>query len=160
MRIEALYGRDWTNLGVIGRADLSAEVALANSRGGVAKGYRYTDPNEDVVAAASLDDGRVVLICADGHNGEPASRVAVDTMLELSPRLGDSDALLDAFVVCNDAVLRVNAGSRNRTTLIVTVVDGERVHWAAMGDSALVVLRSGRAPVRLGDAAGTVPTSR
>lgn len=151
MRTEALYGRDWTELGVIGRADLSDAVALANSRGGVRKAYRYTDPNEDVVAAAALDDGRVVLVCADGHNGETASRVAVDTMLELSHRLADSDALLDAFVECNDAVLRVNAGTRNRTTLLVAVDDRERIHWAAMGDSALVMLRNGRAPVRLGD---------
>lgn len=146
----ALPGRDWTELGVVGRASLGDEVALVNSRGARPKSYHYVDPNEDVVAAVACDDGRLVLVCADGHNGEPASRLAVEAIVARAGDLDGPEALLGAFAAANRAVLEGVDFHRNRTTLAVVVVDHDVAHWAAIGDSAVVLLRDGATPRRLG----------
>lgn len=146
-----LLGQDWIELGEIGRETLGEDVALVNSRGDRAKGYRYVDPNEDVVAAQRLGDGRVVLVCADGHNGEPASRLAVEAILERAEALDGPDALLVAFAAANAAVLEGVTHHRNRTTLSVAVVTDDAAHWASIGDSTLVLLRRDAAPQRFGD---------
>lgn len=80
MQTAFLRGRDHQQ---IGRLELEglAHAAVAISRGGAPKTYTYTDPNEDCVAFALGEGGRLA-IAADGHHGELGSEAAVEVLLE------------------------------------------------------------------------------
>jgi serine/threonine protein phosphatase PrpC len=58
-------------------------LALAISRGGAVKRYRYSEPNEDAVGFAH-GPGGVMLAVADGHGGYEAAEQAVDEVLALA----------------------------------------------------------------------------
>lgn len=71
-----LRGRDHTETGeLVVRAGL--RVATALGRGGAAKPYAYTDPNEDACVSAEGPGGWVLAV-ADGHWGETGARIAID----------------------------------------------------------------------------------
>ncbi len=75
-----LRGRDHTQVDAIG-AVAEGAAAAALSRGGAAKTYEYTDPNEDA-AGYALGPCGVVLAVADAHRGCRASELAVSLLLE------------------------------------------------------------------------------
>ena len=149
MRRAVLYGEEHVELGPIVTAPVEPGAALAISRGRFPKSYGYTDPNEDVVAAVT-GERSTLLICADGHNGLLASRVAVESVLvafgdDPPPRL-DDDEWLDLFADINTAVMQAAAGSRtpaSRTVLLVALVADSIVSWGSLGDAALVVAEPG-----------------
>lgn len=145
----ALWGPDHVDLGATTVRTAGARAAIALSRGRYAKAYRYTDPNEDAVAAVA-GPRATLLVCADGHNGATAPVRAVEAVLD---ELGDDpppdfDARRwpDLFGRVNQIVLDATAASdrpQSRTVLLVALVAGETLTWAGIGDAALVVCRPG-----------------
>lgn len=97
MHSALLVGRDHTEIGAI---DLVAEgpCAISISRGGAAKTYTHTDPNEDACLFA-LGPGGALLAVADGHHGAVGAEIAMRHLLEhVAPRwtresAGSGDAL-------------------------------------------------------------------
>ena len=79
MRSALLRGRDHTRLGITA-AVAEGRAAIALSRGGAPKSYRYRDPNED--AALFVEgEGGILLAVADGHGGCDAAETAVEKLL-------------------------------------------------------------------------------
>lgn len=144
-----LWGPDHVDLGATAVQTAGERAAVALSRGRYAKSYRYTDPNEDAVAAVTGPQA-TLLVCADGHNGATAPVRAVQAVLD---ELGDDPPPeLDAkewpalFGRVNQSVLDATTDSdqpQSRTVLLVALVAGDLLSWAAMGDAALVVCRPG-----------------
>lgn len=143
-----LWGREHVAYGDIVVRDAGPGSAVALTRGLHPKPYRYTDPNEDVVAAVT-GPRAALLVVADGHNGAASSEVAVATVLE---RLGDDpppadlddEEMVRLFYDVGWAVLHATtaldrARRESRTTLSVTLVASGVLQWAAMGDSPVVV---------------------
>ena len=64
MRTALLRGREHVELGAVA-AVAEAGVAIALSRGGAAKRYPHSDPNEDAAGFATADAG-VCAAVADG----------------------------------------------------------------------------------------------
>ena len=97
MRSALLVGRDHTESGAI---DVVAEgpCAISISRGGAAKTYTHTDPNEDACLFA-MGPGGALIAVADGHHGGMGAETAMRHLLEhLAPRwtresAGAADAL-------------------------------------------------------------------
>ena len=79
MRSALLRGRDHTRIGITA-AVAEGRAAIAISRGGAAKAYRYRDPNEDTALFAQ-GEGGVLLAVADGHGGCQAAEVVTDKLL-------------------------------------------------------------------------------
>ncbi len=154
MRSGLLRGRDHVELGSVG-AEAEGPAALALSRGGAAKTYAYTDPNEDAALFAT-GPGGTLLAVADGHDGFAASELALDHLLHqpaaqwiaaeaLDPASWERHALA-ALLDANAAIRREVEGSPTPlscTTLCLAVVrpaEG-RLLFASMGDSHLFVAR-------------------
>lgn len=143
-----LSGPEHVDYGAVEGAVVAPGVAVAISRGLHPKPYRWTDPNEDVVAAVA-GPRATLLVVADAHNGALSSQVAVRTVLEEltddpPPELDDpilvalfhrvSAAVLAATREANDEERR-----ESRTTLSLALVSPRRLCWAAMGDSPVFV---------------------
>ena len=79
MRSALLRGRDHTRLGITA-AVAEGRAAIAISRGGALKAYRYRDPNEDAALFAQ-GEGGVLLAVADGHGGCEAAEIVADRLL-------------------------------------------------------------------------------
>jgi serine/threonine protein phosphatase PrpC len=79
MRSALLRGRDYTRLGITA-AVAEGRAAIALSRGGAPKSYRYRDPNEDAALFAE-GEGGILLAVADGHGGCEAAEIAVEKLL-------------------------------------------------------------------------------
>lgn len=147
-----LWGRDEVEYGHVASDAPAPHVGLALTRGLHPKPYRWTDPNEDVVAAV-VGARATLLVVADGHSGVEASEVAVRTVLdELGddppPEL-DDDSLVALFHRAGIAVVTAvrelpEAHRGSRTTLSVALVAGRRLCWAALGDSPVLVADGGR----------------
>ena len=75
-----LRGREQQRIGAF---ELVAEAscAIALSRGGAAKTYSHTDPNEDAVLFANGAGGSLIAV-ADGHGGEWGAERALDFLLD------------------------------------------------------------------------------
>lgn len=141
-----LWGKDHVDLDRVAVEELSADVAVAISRGRHRKAYAYTDPNEDA-AVAVVGPRATLLAVADGHNGWPATEAAVRTVVDAlgadpPPANLDDDTLIDLFHRASRNVLEVTAAPgfehpSSRTTLVVTLVTRGRVQWASFGDSAV-----------------------
>jgi len=80
MRSALLPGREHCQIGAI---ELIAEgsCAIAISRGGAAKNYSHTDPNEDACLFAHGPGGSLIGV-ADGHHGAQGSELALRHLLE------------------------------------------------------------------------------
>jgi serine/threonine protein phosphatase PrpC len=154
VRSALLRGRDHVELGSVA-AEAEGPAALALSRGGAAKAYAYTDPNEDAALFAT-GPGGTLLAVADGHDGFAASELALDHLLHqpaaqwiaaeaLDPASWERHALA-ALLDANAAIRREVEGSptpRSCTTLCLAVVrpaEG-RLLFATMGDSHLFAAR-------------------
>ncbi len=150
MRAE-LWGTDHTELDTVASASAGERAAIAISRGRYAKSYRHVDDNEDAVAVVTGPSGVTLLVCADGHNGATSSHVAVREVLEAfgddPPPALSEDEWLAFFGRVNDAVIATKGlGSvhpSSNTVLIVALVAGGEISWAAIGDGALVLARPG-----------------
>lgn len=149
-----LWGREHVTFGDVEVRAVTPRLAAALSRGLHPKPYRWTDPNEDVVAVVAGPRG-TLLVVADGHNGTASSEVAVATVLE---RFGDDPPpadLADHDLVrlfhdigwaVLDATTPLDRERReSRTTLSVALVADGVLQWAAMGDSPVVVAGPGGA---------------
>jgi len=79
MRSALLRGREHTRLGVTA-AVAEGRAAIALSRGGAPKSYRYRDPNEDAALFVEAEGG-ILLAVADGHGGCDASETALEKLL-------------------------------------------------------------------------------
>ena len=122
MQTAFLRGRKHRLVGDIELVGLGP-AAVAISRGGAAKTYSYTDPNEDCVAFA-IGEGGHLAIAADGHHGELGSEAAVQTILEefatcwtaaASPAGNEMDWRglgLDALLRANRAILEIAGGNQ------------------------------------------------
>lgn len=140
-----LWGKDHLDLDHVAVEELTADVAVAITRGRHRKAYRYTHPNEDA-AVAVVGPRATLLVVADGHNGWPATEAAittvVDALAEDPPPDLDDDSLVELFHRASQAVRDVTdtPGSEHpesRTTLVIALVAPGRVQWASFGDSAV-----------------------
>jgi serine/threonine protein phosphatase PrpC len=145
-----LWGTDHEELDEIAVLGAGTNVALANTRGRHPKAYRYTDPNEDTVAAV-VGRQSTLIVCADGHNGALAPNLAVRETLaafgdDPPATLSEGD-WVDLFERINDAVIAGKGiGSEqpaSNTVLLVALVSPGRLSWGAIGDGALVVCQPG-----------------
>jgi serine/threonine protein phosphatase PrpC len=146
-----LWGTDHTELDAVASATAGSRAALAITRGRYPKAYRYVDDNEDAVAVVVGPSGTTLLVCADGHNGATASHVAVREVLdrvgEDPPPSFSDDQWLELFGAVNEAVIATKGlGSvhpSSNTVLMVALVSGGEISWAAIGDAAIVLARPG-----------------
>jgi serine/threonine protein phosphatase PrpC len=146
-----LWGTDHTELDAVASATAGDRAAIAITRGRYPKSYRHVDDNEDAVAVVTGPSGVTLLVCADGHYGATASHVAVRETLEAfgddPPPAQSEDDWLALFGRVNDAVIATKGlGSvhpSSNTVLLVALVAGGEVSWAAIGDGALVLARPG-----------------
>jgi hypothetical protein len=150
VRSVALFGRSLQELGEVGeQSDDGVGVAL--TRGGAAKPYAHTDPNEDAALAARGAHGVLVAV-ADGHWGTRSAEIAIETLrdrfvtdwLDGPDRSSDRwyQDVLHAIAAVNDAMLAAQTEDvRSRTTLALAFSrEGERLLVAAsIGDSHLFV---------------------
>ena len=150
-----LRGGDHETIGEIATlAEGSAAIAI--SRGGAAKTYRYRHRNEDVVGFVHGSAGSLAVV-ADGHGGRQAAELALAFALdELAPRwieveVGDLKGRFDAeargaAVELHRAILRAAleaAPQPCRTTVSVALVrpgEGWFGHWS-VGDSHVFEVR-------------------
>lgn len=144
-----LLGRDHTELGESTVAT-AGPVAVALTRGRHPKAYAYTEPNEDAVTAA-VSDKLVVMAVADGHSGADASRLAVQSIYDLAPRLVElspTEAVTAAVEAAEGALARaIPAGSPAPATTLTVVAAGDgEVAALGWGDSAagLIHRKKGR----------------
>lgn len=152
LRTAFLRGREHQRIGPI---ELIGEesVAIALSRGGAAKTYSHTDPNEDCVAFAEGPGGTLV-VAADGHHGDHGSEAAVACILEhfaspwtaAQPAVDAPDAWLaagyDALLAANHAILKAAGGLHvppAPTTFVLGLVRPEEdlLLHLSVGDSHL-----------------------
>jgi len=160
LRTALLRGRDHTLLEAVDAIG-EAGAAIALSRGGAAKRYPHSEPNEDAAGFARGAEGLFGAV-ADGHGGFEASEVTLEHLLagpagQWTEAPGPLDAeswrrqALAALSDANDHVRRERGGPRgrrSRTTLTLALAlpgPGLLLH-AALGDSHLFV--AGAAGVR------------
>ena len=165
MRQALLRGRDHLKLGAIGAVSEGA-VAIALSKGGTAKTYPHTDPNEDA-AAFAIGAAGIFVAVADGHNGAEGAEIALEHLLaQHAPIWTAADCALQddaawrevmwqAFLEANMEILK-DAASREApppgSTLSVVLArpgDNRLVH-ATMGDSPVFEVVRGGDLVELG----------
>jgi serine/threonine protein phosphatase PrpC len=157
MRSSLLRGRDHTQLGVTA-AVAEGPAAIAISRGGAPKAYRYRDPNEDVALFAQ-GEGGVLLAVADGHGGCDAAEIAVEKLLAsfaprwtglAAPGLREdwSKLAIAALGEVNAAILeRVALGgvATARSTLALALLrpGDDLLAFASLGDSHVFQVTAG-----------------
>ena len=113
--------------------------------------------NEDSLMVAHLEKRGMVLAVADGvgghADGDHASRLAIDTLLEILEREPFSDAkirnlVLDAFEEGNERIIRTFEEAA--TTLVVAEISDQAVKFYLAGDSlALISSSRGRLKYRV-----------
>jgi serine/threonine protein phosphatase PrpC len=147
----ALFGRSQQELGAIGEQS-AGDVAVVLTRGGAAKPYAHTDPNEDAALAARGARGSLVAV-ADGHWGARSAEIAVELLRDrfAADWLGGPDRssdrwyqdVLHALAAINAAMLAEQTeDARSRTTLALALArESQRLLIAAsVGDSHLFVV--------------------
>lgn len=148
MKTAVLRGGDHPTLGAVAAVG-EGPVAVALSRGGAAKRYAHTDPNEDAVAFAEGPAG-ILLAVADGHGGCRGSELAVEHLVARcagawtgAARPDDWDAAARTALFEAGAAIRAGLprdGSpppRWRTTLALALLRPAEdwLGWASVGDS-------------------------
>ncbi len=112
------------------------------------------DDQEDFYAFEELANGRVLVVLADGAggqaSGEVASRTAAVGFLEYFAQSPNDTAssLFGALQAGNRDLAEFMDGDPARratmaTTLVAAVVEGMRLNWISVGDSPLLLFRSG-----------------
>ncbi len=154
MRSALLRGRDHGELGLIA-AEAEGRAAVAISRGGAAKSYAHTDPNEDA-ALFAMGPGGTLLAVADAHDGFAASELALDHLLQhpaeqwtaagaIEPASWERHALA-VLLDANAAIRREVEGSptpHSCTTLSLALLRPAEalLLFATLGDSHLFAAR-------------------
>jgi len=150
LRSAALLGRRHLEIGALASA-AEGPAAITLSRGGAAKTYGHTEPNEDAVYFAQGEGGWLLAV-ADGHHGSAGSEAAIQQIASGlaadwtgSPALGFDagswkECSLDVLHDCGRAVLRRAAElgvAPAPTTLSVALVrpDEAVLAWISIGDS-------------------------
>jgi serine/threonine protein phosphatase PrpC len=157
MRSALLRGRDHTRLGITA-AVAEGRAAIAISRGGAPKAYRYRDPNEDTALFAQ-GEGGVLLAVADGHGGCEAAEAIADALLasfapewtaRSAPGLREAWGNLAALALgqLNAAILqRVAQGgaasSRSTVALALLRPADDLLAFASLGDSHIFQVMAG-----------------
>lgn len=157
IRSALLRGHEHTWIGRIG-AVAETPAAIALSRGGAQKTYRYKDPNEDAALFATSAWGGVVAV-TDGHAGHHAARIVLERVLDhhatrwLEVRATDlaerwESEIPDLLVDLNQAVLGCrDAGvlDAGETTLALAVVRPreDRIAYLSVGDSHIFQVERG-----------------
>lgn len=152
-----LLGRDHLKLGAIGAVS-EGPAAIAISKGGAAKTYAHTDPNEDAAAFAIGANGFLVAV-ADGHNGAAGAEIALQYLLahcasrwtagdcEFKDESAWREAIWQTAVEINLEILkdaaRLEVAPPGSTLSIAVARPGDNllVH-AAIGDSPLYEVSS------------------
>ena len=110
----------------------------------------------DIEDAAFVAHGGVLAVVADGmgglEHGAKASQLAVQTLLDVymrkAPQEPVEDALGRALKEANTAVYRLAQHSEGEgrvgTTLAAVVVQGDVLHWVAVGDTRIYLYRNGQ----------------
>jgi Protein phosphatase 2C len=148
-RTAVLKGRDHTRLGAHAVAEIGAALAVAMTAGANARSRPSYDPNED--SGAILDvPGASALIAADGHFGHESAECVVDFVVDAlgadppDARLSEAQLVrmfFDAGVAVQRETTRATCPHPDsRTTLVLAVVACDAVHWAAFGDSSIVLV--------------------
>jgi len=154
-RSALLCGREHTHLGEIG-AVAEGPAAITLSRGGAAKRYRYTHPNEDA-SLFLLGGGGALIAVADGHWGSRGSELVLEHVrgraeswtAPKAPAESESawrDEALSLLQELN-ALLRDDASRRRidpaPTTLSLALVrrDQAGLLYAGVGDSHLFAVQ-------------------
>ena len=150
-----LRGRDAVHIGRVSTIG-EGTVALAISRGGAPKTYSYVDPNEDCTGFAR-GPGGVLLAVGDAHNGEAASRIAVETLLErfgarwtaTVPPAGSWAELATEGVAAAHTAVHAEAArggnAHSRSTLAFALVRpaDDLLGWGTIGDSHVFRVHDG-----------------
>jgi serine/threonine protein phosphatase PrpC len=151
MRSGLLRGREHTKLGVVATL-AEGPCAIALSRGGHKKTYRYRDANEDAAGFALGPEGTLLAV-ADGHGGHEAAELAVAKLFELfaAPWTGAGPLAPSWVERACEAIGRVHAeligigatgGNPDaRTTLAFALVRPaeDLLGFASVGDSHVFV---------------------
>ncbi len=165
-RSAQLVGRDHHSIGALA-AIAEGPAAITLSRGGFAKQYEHTEPNEDAAGFVYSPRGALIAV-ADGHHGATGAQAAVAHLVEscgrrwledptsLSPETWIAESQ-QALFGANHAVL-AEAAERNRppapTTLAFafSFADCGKIGWAGIGDSHLFGSAEGETRDWLGEA--------
>lgn len=145
-----MIGRDYPDLGEVAQKTLGPLTGCIsagsdpNSPSFAYKGDKEVCPNEDGLVALR-QDGRMMLVVADGHLGHHSSHALLDGLAALANvpmRLGPLSLVLSSGEWIDDT-----AGG---TTLLAACVDetSGSVFGLSFGDSSLVTLGPGGARVR------------
>ncbi|MCH2187107.1 protein phosphatase 2C domain-containing protein [Myxococcota bacterium] len=150
-RSAQLVGRNHHSIGALA-AIAEGPAAITLSRGGFAKQYEHTEPNEDAAGFVYAPQGALIAV-ADGHHGATGAQAAVAYLVETCGRRWLEEATpvspenwieesRQALFGANHAVLS-EAAERNRppapTTLAFAFAfsNGQAIGWAGIGDSHL-----------------------
>jgi serine/threonine protein phosphatase PrpC len=155
--IVARYGGNHPELDEVAAQTLGERTAVALSRGRYPKGYAHLDPNEDAVMAA-VGGEATLLAVADGHNGVEAPEAAIAAIAALAPAIveqpvQDPEILVeDLFGEARTAIGEALATSpeerrASRTALSIALIADGFLHTATLGDTVVLVVRSGKAKV-------------
>lgn len=115
--------------------------------GGASHCGQARSENQDAYAMRDIAPGIALAITCDGVGGKPGGRVAsryasrkLKTRLCLGLTIGLSaeEALRDALTQCADQ-MEVD-GIEGLTTTLITLVDGDRLIWAGLGDGRICVI--------------------
>ncbi|HBF39862.1 MAG TPA: serine/threonine protein phosphatase [Firmicutes bacterium] len=102
--------------------------------------------------ATIVHEDRVLAVLADGMGGysygKAASNLAVDTFVREFTRTANRQQPPVAFFrntayLSNQKLLEKNKGTKSGTTLVAVIIAGGYLNWASIGDSAIMLLRSG-----------------
>lgn len=165
MRSQVLYGRDHHQIGAI-ELIAEGECAVAISRGGAAKTYSHTDPNEDASLFAYGPHGALVAV-ADGHHGASGAELALRHLAdELAPtatveagpfeddRLKEwAQRAMDGAhhaIVAEAARCQLPPAPTTLSFALVRPAENLLLH-ASIGDSHVFCLREGEGDTELGD---------
>jgi len=165
-RSAQLVGRDHHSIGALA-AIAEGPAAITLSRGGFAKQYEHTEPNEDAAGFAYSPQGALIAV-ADGHHGATGAQAAVAYLVETcGPRwLEDATSLApedwvqesqQALFDANHAVL-AEAAQRDRPPAPTTLAfafsfrAAGKIGWAGIGDSHLFGSSEGETLDWLGEA--------
>ncbi len=103
--------------------------------------------NEDAIGIVGYEDGRTVIIIADGFGGQPAgdqaSQLAVESIIASISQNVESivelrEGILNGFEEANRAVIGLGVGAA--TTLAVVEIDSGTVRPYHVGDSEIIIV--------------------
>lgn len=108
------------------------------------------DEQDDYFSSATTPHGTAAVL-ADGisglAHGRLASTIAVTVFIREFLKLSNIRDIHDYFTkaakVSNSEILQQLRGAPGGTTLVAGVIAGDRLYWAAVGDSVIMVFRDG-----------------